>query len=153
MTLSKLLDHKLILTKYSSSSKDDLLSKLVDHIYSADIEFPIPKNDLLEVVQKREQIGGTMFPSGLSVPHARLSDFEGFIIALATPNGPIFHEGIQLRLMSLLISSQTGGLYYLPTIAALAKISKDSEYLSRLTEADNPQLFIELIEKQDPHLN
>ena len=146
------MNPELILTKCDCHSKDDLLSQLVDHMYNAALEFPIPKNDLIEAVQKREQIGATMFPSGLSVPHTRLLGFEGFIFALATPREPIFHEGIKLRLMALLISSQTGGPYYLPTVAALTKISKDREYLSRLTEADSPESFIGIIEEQDVQL-
>ena len=149
MTLVDLLRPELILTNAICASKDDLIKSIVEKLYSSGLEPPVSRDELLQTISKREQIGGTFLPSGLSVPHARLKDFEDFIIAIGTTKEPLFHEGVQLRLMALLISSQSGGLYYLPVIAALTKISRDSNFLSSLCEAGNAESFIGLMKEKD----
>jgi len=149
MTLTDLLKPELILTNAPCASKDDLIKGIVEKIYSAGMEPPVSRDALLQTISKREQIGGTFLPSGLSVPHAKLYDFDSFILALGTTKEPLFHEGTRLRLMALMISNQTGGLYYLPTVAALTKISRDGKFLSSLGEAENAEVFIELLKEKD----
>ena len=153
MTLSELLKSELILLKTQCASKDDLVSTLVEKLYTTGHEFPLPKNDLLKTINMREQIGGTMLPSGLSVPHARLRDYEGFILALATPAEGLFHEGLQIHLMALMISSQSGGPWYLPSLAALTKISRDKDYLLSLSGAETPEDFIAILKERDTELS
>jgi PTS system nitrogen regulatory IIA component len=153
MTLSELLKPELILPKILCSSKDDFIAKLLDCIYKTNKKFLYSQEEALTSIFKRELIGGTTFPSGLAVPHSRLGDFDGFVFALGTPLNPIFHEGIQIRLMVLMLSSQSGGLYYFPTVAALTKISMDSDYFSVLCEAESPEEFIKIIRERDLELS
>jgi PTS system nitrogen regulatory IIA component len=152
MTLSELLKPELILTKADYASKDELISELVVRIYNTEPEIPFSSEDLLHTIQMREQIGGTILPSGLSVPHARLKNFEGFILALGLPAKPVFHDGFQIKMMSLMITSQSGGLYYLPTLAVLTKISRDNDFFSLLCGAEKAEDFIRLIREKDQEL-
>ena len=152
MTLSGLLKPELILLKTACVSKDELIIRLVEAAYSAEQELPLSKDDLLQNIYTREKIGGTMLPSGLSLPHARLKNFDGFVITLGTSQNQIIHEEIKLGLMALMISSQTGGSYYLPAIAAMTKISRDNEYFSRLCAADNAEDFICILRGRDPEV-
>ena len=152
MTLSELLKSDLILPKIVCASKDELIIKLVEQVYSAGRAPPIPPDEVLSEIHIREGIGGTLLPSGLSVPHARLRNYEGFILTVGIPIEPIFHDGIQIRLMALMISSQSGAPYYLPTLAALTKISRDGEFLSRLCKAEKPEDFISIICERDQEL-
>ena len=152
MTFSNLLNPDLVLIRTDCASKDDLIAILTEKIHKADIGIPVTQSDLLASIYTREKIGGTLLPSGLSVPHSRLGNYEDIIIALATPKEPLFHEELQIRLMALMISSQTGGLYYLPTIAALTKISRDSEYFSRLCAAGDKEEFLKILMEKDPEL-
>jgi PTS system nitrogen regulatory IIA component len=143
---------ELIITRAVCVSKDELIVSLIERIYGSGAEVPIPQNDLSDAVLLREKIGGTILPSGLAVPHARLPAYEGFILTLGAPSKPIFHEGFQIRLMALMISSQSGGPYYLPAIAALTRISRDSDFLSRLCKAENPEDLICIIRERDQEL-
>jgi len=152
MTLVELLKPELILTNIVCDSKDGLIRSLVEKIYSAGMAPPVSQDILLQAIIKREQIGGTFLPSGLSVPHARLKDFEGLTLALATTKEPLFFDGTQLRLMALMISSQSGGPYYLPAVAALTKISRDAEFLTLLSNAENSESFIRLMREKDQEL-
>jgi PTS system nitrogen regulatory IIA component len=152
MTLVELIKPELVLTNTLCTSKNDLINSIVEKIYSAGMGLPVSQDVLLQSIFMREQIGGTFLPSGLSVPHARLKDFEGFIMAFGTTKEPLFHEGTQLRLMAMMISSQSGGPYYLPAVAALTKISRDSEFLSLLSAAENAEGFIRLMKEKDQQL-
>ena len=152
MTLLELLLPDLVFPRIPCVSKNELISILVDRIYGSGREPPLPPNKMLSTIQLREEIGGTLLPSGLSVPHARLKDYEGFILALATPAEPLFHEGHQIHLMAVMISSQSGGPWYLPVLALLTKISRDSEYFARLCAAHNPEEFISVLKERDMEL-
>ena len=153
MTLSELIKPDLVLPKIACASKDELITKLAEKVFEVNHDIPFSQDTVLHAIQMREQIGGTMLPSGLSVPHARLREYEGFILALGIPEQPIFHEGIQIRLMSLMISSQSGGNFYLPTLAALTKISRNGEHFTRLCAAENSEDFIRLLREQEPELD
>jgi len=152
MTLTELITPELVFLKITCASKDELIDKLVKSVYRTGREFPFSQEDLLETIYTREQIGGTLLPSGLSVPHARLKDFEDFAFALATPAEPLFHEGQRINLAAMMITSQSGGPWYLAVLAALTKISRDSEYLSRLCGAENPEDFICILEERNSEL-
>ncbi|MCL2374298.1 MAG: PTS sugar transporter subunit IIA [Treponema sp.] len=152
MTLTELLNPELIFPKIACASKDDLVADLVGRIYRSRGGFPLSQESLLETICAREHIGGTLLPSGLSVPHARLKGFDDFVIALATPALPLFYAGQEIRLAAMMITSQSGGRWYLTALAALTKISRDMEYLSRLCEAQTPEIFIGILRERDPLL-
>ena len=152
MTLTKLLKPELALVKIICASKDELIAKLVRHIHDTGWELPLKEEDLLKTINMREQIGGTLLPSGLSIPHARLENFEDFVLALAVPAKPLFHEGHKIRLAAMMITSQSGGPWYLPVLAALTRISRDEKYFSRLCGAENPGDFINILRERDTEL-
>ena len=146
------MEGDLIFTKMSCPSKDELIKKLFDRINDAGRLPPFPPSEILNKIQIREEIGGTLLPSGLSVPHARLKEYEGFVLALGTPAESVFHNGIQIRLVALMISNQSGGVYYLPALAALTKLSRDTEYFSRLGGAETPAEFFNILKERDTEL-
>jgi len=152
MTLSELLDNDLVFPKINCTSKTELISMLVDRLYGTGRKPPFSAEEVLSKIHIREEIGGTLLPSGLSVPHARLDDFEDFVLAIGIPAEPIFQEGIQIRLMALMISSHSGAPYYLPTLAALTKISRDGEFFSRLYKSERLEDFISILRERDHEL-
>ena len=152
MTLSEMLLPDKVLIKEPCASKDELISRLLEQIYSTDRTPPLPPMEMHKKIQIREEIGGTLLPSGLSVPHSKLAGYEGFIIAMGTTAEPIFHQGLQIRLMALMISNQTGSPWYLPTLALLTKISRDTEYFQRLCGAENFDGFIEILRERDQEI-
>ncbi|MCL2069615.1 MAG: PTS sugar transporter subunit IIA [Treponema sp.] len=152
MYLSELLANERIYPKIACSSKDELLSIVLEKIYHSSEKFPLSQEELLKALDLREKIGGTMLPSGLSIPHARIKEYEGFVLALATPSEPIFYEGIQVRMMSMMLTSQQGGPNYLPCLAALTKLSRDPELFSILCDEVDPEKFLLAIKGKDLEL-
>ncbi|MCL2318672.1 MAG: PTS sugar transporter subunit IIA [Treponema sp.] len=153
MTLSQLLDSRLVFAKTACESKEELITTLVEQIYAIGRKLPVEKDRVLKTILLREQIGGTLLPSGLVIPHARLTDFDDFVLALATPREPLFNKGHQLRMMALMITSHSGVPWYLTTLAALTKISRDEEYFSRLCGAENTEELIRTLREKDTELS
>jgi len=149
MTLSELLEDDLVHLKMKCASKDELISALLEQVYRSERKPPFSEKDVMNKIQMREEIGGTLLPSGLSAPHARLKGYDGFIIAIGTPAEIISQENIQIKMMALMISSQSGGPYYLPTLASLAKLSRDGEYFSRLCKAESREVFFDILGERD----
>ena len=150
MSISELLEEEQVLAKIACSSKDDLICKLLDLVFKTKDCLPFSREEALNTINIREKIGGTLFPSGLSVPHARLRNYDGFILVIGTPEKELFHEGLQVRMMALMITSQVGAPHYLPALAELTKISKNSEFYSRLCDAETPKDFISIFREQVP---
>jgi PTS system nitrogen regulatory IIA component len=151
MTLSELLKPNLILPK-AAASKEALIARLAERVYETDHGLPLAQKDLLKAINMREQIGGTLLPSGLAIPHARIKDFEDFIFAIGTPAQPLIQEGREIRMAAMMITNQSGGAWYLAVLAALTKLSKDKEYFARLCEAENPEDFLAILRERDTEL-
>jgi len=149
MTLTDLLKPEMIFPKITCASKDEFIAKLVDLVCNTDREFPLSPEDLLETIYLREQIGGTLLPSGLSIPHARVKDFDGFVFALATPAQSLFYQGQEIHLAAMMITSQSGGPWYLSVLAALTKMSRDAGFFNRLSGAENPEDFISILRERN----
>ena len=152
MTLLDLLKSELVLPKIDCSSKNELIGMLVERVYSTNQTISHTRETLLKTIDIREKIGGTLLPSGLSVPHARLDNYDDFIIVVGTPKDALFQEGRRINLMALMITSKWGSPYYLPVLAELAKISRDEEYYSRLCGAENSKDFIEILNERNPEI-
>jgi len=149
MTLSELLADDLVHLKIKCVSKNELITALLEKVYNTDRKPHFSVKEVMDKIQMREEIGGTLLPSGLSAPHARLKDYEGFVLAIGTPAECIVQAGVQIKMMALMISSQSGGLYYLPTLASLAKLSRDGEYFSRLCRAESREVFFDILNERD----
>ncbi|MDR0513237.1 MAG: PTS sugar transporter subunit IIA [Treponema sp.] len=152
MTLVELIKPDLVFTKAADTTKEDLIGKMVEGVYNAGLELPVSRQSLLETIDTREQIGGTLLPSGLAIPHARIKGYEGFVFAVATPANPLYQAGQEIRLVALMVTSQSGGPWYLETLAALAKISRDEEYFTRLLAAQTPENFLSILKERNAPL-
>jgi PTS system nitrogen regulatory IIA component len=152
MIFSEFIKKDLIQLKIPCTSKDDLILKLIEAVYETGQNIPISKNELTEKINTREKIGGTLLPSGLSIPHARLKGYEDFIIALGTPSTPLLHDELKVHLVALMVSSQSGGEHYLPTLAALTKLSRDEVFFLKLCDSDNTDDFIGILKERDGEL-
>ncbi|GHV80094.1 hypothetical protein AGMMS49944_18850 [Spirochaetia bacterium] len=145
MKLSSLIHPDLVLLKRPGRTRDELLDEMIRELYRPGKRFPIPEKTLRDVIADRENLGGTLLPSGLAIPHARLEDFDDFIIVIGIPTSPIQAEGEPAtHMMALMLTSLSASTQYLNTLAALAKISQGPLF-PKLCGAVNPNAFIEIL--------
>ena len=126
-----------------------MIDDLVREVFRTRYKITCTEEAVKASLRERESLGGTIFPTGLAVPHARLEGFDDILLVVCVPNGPLFAEDRNIRLMVLVLTGHTTSNLYLNTLAAFAKISKDEEYFARLLAAETPQSFIQIIKEKD----
>ena len=155
MKLSHLLDPHLVLLDADVDSLDGAIKaglKAITALYPQEVRYDEVKKRLDE----RRLLGGTCFPSGISIPHARLPEFSDLIIAAIVPRSPIIPDekcidascasAPPVRLVWLILLSQTSSAIYLNTLAKLMEASKDDAIMGALTQAESPAQFVSVIE-------
>jgi len=127
------------------------LNAIVD-LYPQEVKY----DEVMQRLTERRLLGGTCFPTGISIPHARLPVFNDFIIAAIVPRRPIVtgEECIDksctdtppIRIVWLILISQTSSSIYLNTLVKLVEASKSEPMMVALTTAESPAHFISIIE-------
>lgn len=147
MKLAHLLDPRLIFLGQEFSSLDEAISRAV--AAAADVHrHSIHRDEALSRVREREALGGTLLPTGVAIPHARLEEFEDLVIVPVVPRTAIGggENATPIRMVWLLLTSKTGSSLYLNALAAIAAIAKNEDFLASLLRAENPLQFMGLLE-------
>jgi nitrogen PTS system EIIA component len=146
MKLSNLLDPRLILLDREVSSIDEAIATGVA-VFSDQQLHSLRREDVLSKVRERQALGGTIFPSGIAIPHARLTGFDDILIAAIRPKTPVPVEGQQaVRLIWLVLTSQAASSTYLKVLANLVKLSRDDSAMQLLAHAESGSRFIDVVE-------
>jgi CBS domain-containing protein len=155
MKLSNLIDPHLVLLDANVDSLDSAIEvglKAIIDLYPQEVQY----SEVMKKLTERRLLGGTCFPTGISIPHARLPVFNDFIIAAIVPRTPIVTgekcidtscaDIPPVRIVWLILISQTSSSIYLNTLAKLLEASKDESMMAALTSAESPSQFISVID-------
>lgn len=146
MLLSSLLNPNFIHVRSELSSQVGVIEHLLQHFQKSS---PAVK-DLAYVrtaVERRQALGGTVFPSGIAIPHARLEGFDDLLIGICLPRQPIQAEGVAVRMVVLILTSGVASPIYLTALAALLRMSKDPALFEELLAARSPRDFIASVQR------
>ena len=149
MQLASLLTPGLIFLKRSYDGKDEMIEDLVRELFRTRYKITCTEEEVKTALREREDLGGTVFPTGLAVPHARLNDFDDILIAVCVPSKPVSAKGMYIRLMVLVLTGHETSNLYLNTLAAFSKISSETQYFEQLITAETPQSFIQILKKRN----
>jgi nitrogen PTS system EIIA component len=147
MKLANLLDPRLILLDAEVGTIDEAIivgvAAFTDHQLHS-----LHRDEVLEKVRERQTLGGTIFTTGIAIPHARLAGFDDILIAAIRPRVPVPVEGQKaVSLLWLVLTSQSASSTYLKVLANLVKLSKDDEVMQSLSRVENSLRFIDLVER------
>lgn len=148
MRLRDLFTADVVRLDLESESKDDLLKELVG-LLGLD-----PKSEaiLFKTLKRRENLGSTGIGRGIAIPHCRSLVVNRLRLAYGRkPAGVDFkaidgqpvHNFFLIVAPPLEVSNQ-----YLPVLGKIAQFAKDSEVPDRLLELDDPESFLDLLEKK-----
>lgn len=144
MHLVSLLNPKLIHFEDKRLSRDQILSSMVEKICSTH-KFDISAKELLDLIYEREKESPTVYPTGVAMPHVRIDNLDDTIIAVCVPKEPIPETGTQTKIFVLIITDKNVSSLYLNVVAAFMRISKDTEFFSKLLTAGDAHSFVSLI--------
>lgn len=100
----------------------------------------------VETLKKREALGGTLLPTGVAIPHARLEGFDDIIIGAVVPKNPIpTAEGIPVGLVWVSLFSLSRNSLYLNALRAFASLDPGKELGAELCAAHTPHRFVEIL--------
>lgn len=145
MLLSSLLDPEFIKPKIKAATKDEVIQVLLDEMFGH-YQFQLSRKDVHEAISAREALKGTVFPSGIAIPHARIELFNDILIGIASLKTPIVEDGVEIRLIVLILTSKTTSNLYLNCLSSFIKISQDKAVFDKLCAAGNPHDVIAVIQ-------
>ncbi len=148
MKLSSLLNPDNIIIGSSVRSKEDAIIEIYKQI-KKNYRFRMDTELIKQTIQERENLGGTSFESGIAVPHARLDDFDDLLIGILIPDSPITDNGIELKMVVLILTSKAVSNIYLNTLAAFIKLSRNSSLFSDIISHKTGEELVSYIEKQN----
>lgn len=147
------MDPRLVQIGADVSTLDEAIElalKSVTELYRHEVKY----EDALRRIAERQALGGTTFDSGIAIPHARLADFKDLIISVVVPKRPICLEGTEcdddkaVRIVFLMLLSQTASSVYLNTLSTLMTASRDTAVMQALLKAETAHQFVGVFEKQ-----
>jgi PTS system nitrogen regulatory IIA component len=148
MQLASLLAPGLVFLRRSYAGKDEMINDLVREVFRTRYKITCGEENVKTAIRDRETLGGTVFPTGLAVPHARLENFDDILLVVCVPASPIPFEETPIRLMVLVLTGHATSAMYLNTLAAFVKFSTDKNYFERLLAASSPQNFIHILKER-----
>ena len=152
VVISELLSQAAMNLSLTSTSRDEVLKELVNHIPQLAGQ-PDARQTLLRALQERELLHSTGIGDGIALPHARnalvgLVDHPIIVFArhaTGIPYGAI--DGAPARLFFLLIAPTV--TQHLGILARLSRILRDPKVRQNLLTADRPEKVVALVRQAE----
>ena len=136
MKLSSLIEKDLILVEADVETRDEAVKTSVNALYDRK-KIAVEKDAVISEIQSRDKLGGTVFPSGLAIPHARIKDYGDLSIVVCIPKDPVDVDGTEVRCFVVMITSAAVSNLYLQVLATFTRLSMDEEFFSRLVSVSD----------------
>ena len=151
MKLHNLLSEPLILLDRPVKTREEAIQVLIREV-QARYPFPLPPEEIQRAVNDREALGGTSFPTGIAVPHARLDFLDDIVVAVLRPSTPLPDPVAPIRLVVLMLTSQNKPAIYLNSLSSVLKFSQKTEAYEKALATNSPREFLDLVAAQDYNL-
>lgn len=145
-TISKYLDPKLI-AFLNVNSRDEALEALVDVIDQAG--YLHGKETFYQSILEREKIVSTGIGMGVAIPHAKLSAYDNFFIAIAILSKPVHWnalDGTPVRIIFMIGGPDDKQTEYLRILSQLTHAIKNEEKRKKLLNLNTPAAIIQLFD-------
>jgi len=144
--ISNYLDINLV-SFLKSKSRDGVISQMID---SLDNFKNLPDKELFkEAILKRENIVSTGIGMGVAIPHAKLSFFSQFFIAIGIQKAKALEwdslDGSLVRLIFMIGGPENKQNEYLQILSHLTLIIKDEKLRKKLTNSSSKEEVVKLL--------
>lgn len=156
MKLSSYLDSKFVFLDLKSKNIEDVVKEMIDGISKSNQEIKEINSLAKELVLKREKEISTAIGSGIAIPHARIENFDDFIISIGVLKEPIVmnvaggNTSDNVTFVVLILSDILKNKNILKTMSAISKMAlKNPDLLKKLKQSASPKDLIKLIDEAD----
>ncbi|HCX89527.1 MAG: PTS fructose transporter subunit IIA [Deltaproteobacteria bacterium CG_4_8_14_3_um_filter_43_13] len=151
MKIADILSGDLIIPELTSKNKKEVLEELVSVIVKQNKL--INKEELIEVLLEREQLGSTGIGDGIAIPHGKLKNIGALLASFGKSiDGVDFDsmDGKPTHLFFLLVAPENSAGIHLKALARISRLLKDSSFKQDLMEAKlKDDLFKTIIERDE----
>lgn len=154
MKFSSYLDPQLIFMDIQKDSKEEVIQEMIARVAQKNKTVREQKDTIEQMVLKREQEISTCMGFGVAIPHARIDNFEDFIVAIAFLPKPISGEiGAtnkfeDVDVFFLIISDVLKNKNILKVMSSISRIvMKDEALFAKIKAEKNPNKIIEYIDE------
>lgn len=142
--IERYLDPKLI-SFFKASDRDDAIRQLTDLCFE---KGKIPSIEpFYSKVKEREKIVSTGIGMSIAIPHAKLSDFDEFFIAIGLLDKGIDWQALDnhpVRLIFLIGGPDNKQTEYLHILSSLTTLLKDEKLRKKMLTLNSPNAMMEL---------
>lgn len=142
--IAKYLDPNLV-AFLDVDTRDEALIALVDLVDQAG--YLHDKQAFYQFILEREKIVSTGIGMGVAIPHAKLSDYDNFFIAIGISSKPIYWnalDGSPVRIIFMIGGPDDKQTEYLQILSRLTDAIKDEERRKKLLTLNTPTAIIQL---------
>lgn len=147
MRLSELLLQECIAQDSHFSDKDSVLHGIASLAKKASILKDVTEEEILQGLQRREQLGSTGFGSRIAIPHCRLARVPEFIVGIATT-----HEGVDFDAMDgkevhvflFMIAPERETSEHLRILSEISQVLHTPGIVDKLLAAKTPEALREV---------
>ena len=156
MKFSNYLDSKLIFTVVKGTSMEEIIKEMVAKMASKEKNVNLRKDEITASVIKREEEISTAIGNGVAIPHARIENFNDFIVAVGVVETP-FKAKIggsaskdTVELVFLIISDILKNKNILKIMSAVSKlIVKYPHIADKIKTLKNPEEILKAVQEAD----
>lgn len=147
MPLSLYMDPRLVMF-LETKTRDEVLNQMVHRLY--EVGKLENEQDFYHAILEREKIVSTDIGMGIAIPHAKLSSFNQFIIAIGILQKPVDWDSLDhslVRLVFMIGGPDDKQTEYLQILSGLTQVVKDDETRKKILTGHSPHDVIHLFEK------
>lgn len=142
--ISKYLDPKTV-SFIDSKTRDDALRTLVDLLYSQ--QKILNKDHFYQAIIEREKIVTTGIGMGIAIPHAKLTDYNDFFMAIGVLKAGVDWgsiDGNPVRLVFMIGGPDDKQTEYLKILSDITLALKDEDRRKKLLNLESPEDVINI---------
>ncbi len=145
------LGDQCIILEMKSVGKDEALKELAATVHAS--YGKVDQDQLLAVLQEREQVGSTGVGNGVAIPHAKVPGLDRLLLCFGRSTAGISFEAIDNRPVHLfvqILSPTYMADEYLHSLARISRLLKIEANRKLLMQARDKQQILDLFNTDEP---
>lgn len=153
MKFSSYLDKKLIFNGLKGNTQDEIIENMLSEMSKKDSKIAEKEQEIKEAVLKREKEISTAIGKGIAIPHARMSKFNDFVVAIGIIENPIkvqiegLNEEDEVKVVFLIVCDILKNKNILKVMSAITKlVVKYPEIMEKIKNSKGSEEIFNLID-------
>ncbi len=122
MQLGQIFKAEFIIDNLLARNKDGALAELVNTIIQGGLK--LDYSSIIKILKQRENLGSTGIGEGVAIPHGKISELDGIVVAFGRSIGGIPYDSLDgkpVHLFFLLLAPENSSGQHLKILAKFPK--------------------------------